>query len=729
MFPHNLHLENINVDLDFYAAESSARNENIILLPEFAESQTSNKADDLLGRRKVYYVYDLKNDTQIYEVDFENAPVILKNRDVVQKYKEIKRYCPYEEHLTDFFDIYYQPGKVLYFTLKNISLITKSFLNENPLIKTIIDRDIKHSNYLINDRGFSYICNEFGKRRLEDYYNLVEQPAQIKTRLYDYQRDNLHWMTSREREPVDFFFTDHKISVLEDNRVYDYYIDDFVASDFSSFDKLRIRGGILMDDVGIGKTIQALSLIAQNPVATLVVVPVHLEKYWMDQIYTHIHDTESFLKHTKIVNFERAKIELSNYKYERLIVDEIHEIFSSMSLVEALSFYKCEYKWGLTATPWVHSNSLYLLFSFLTNHRFVYCNAVRIKQYYHIYNKVFRKYDKDTIQKEVFLPELHIYNVLIQFSELERNLYNIERSANDHCHVDFLRELCGCIDMNTDFYTSTVIMNHFETAYTKEKTTLDQYIKIIENLTICFNTKPNSEIENNLSYYKQLFEKQEKVVYSRLRAFERYKEGLEKIESIINSGHVEECLICCSEMIHKIAYYKCGHYFCHECILQLRKSNVKCPYCRNETRDDELYLLTKKKSQKYNSKINRLVELINSKDEKFIIYTQFPKVLNLLASVFTQEGKSFRIYNSFDTLTDRSSCNILLINNVTNASGIDLTDFNNIIIFEPFQDEYSFKQIEQQMIGRIYRIGQKKETNVYRLIIKNTIESELYCIE
>lgn len=713
-------IENINSGGDM-----PPRNDNVIFGEEIIYNSKISSDSKKIDSKKIYYVYDLKNDTQIYDIDFENAPNILRNKEVVQKYKEIKRYCPYDENLTNYFDIYYQPNKVLYYTLKNISMITKSFLSSHPLIKTIIDRDIKHSNYLINDSGFSHICNEFGKRKINDYYYLMEQPPMIKTKLYDYQRDNLHWMVEREREPLDFYFTDHKISVMEDERVYDYYIDEFVPSDFSSFDKLQIRGGILMDDVGIGKTIQALSLICHNPVSTLVIVPSHLEKYWIEQIYAHVAEPESFLVFTKIVNFERAKIELSNYKYSRIIVDEIHEIFSQMSLVESFSFYKCDYKWGLTATPWIHSNSLYFLFSFLTNHRFIYQHAVRIKHYYPIYNKVFRKYNKDTIKKEVYLPPLHIYNVLIQFSELERNLYNIEKSANDHCHIDFLRELCGCIDMNTDFYTSAVIMSHFENAYTKEKSMMEQYIKVIENLTVCFKAQPNTEIENNISYYKNLLEKQEKVVYSRLRAFERYKEGLEKIESIINSGHVEECLICCSEMNSKISYYKCGHYFCHECILQIRKSNPKCPYCRVETRDDELYILTKKKSQKYNSKINRLIELINSKDEKFIIYTQFPKVMNLLASVFTQEGKSFKIYNTVETV---KNIDILLINNVTNASGIDLTDFNNIIIFEPFQDEYSFKQVEQQMIGRIYRIGQKKDTNVYRLIIKNTIESDLYCV-
>jgi SNF2 family DNA or RNA helicase len=163
--------------------------------------------------------------------------------------------------------------------------------------------------------------------------------------------------------------------------------------------------------------------------------------------------------------------------------------------------------------------------------------------------------------------------------------------------------------------------------------------------------------------------------------------------------------------------------------IRQQTQNKKCPYCRVETLDGELYILTKRKDkQKYNSKINRMLEVICSRpsEERFIIYTQFEKVLSLLANVFSREKKAFQIYQANVPVCESTS--ILLLSNVHTASGIELTAFSNIIIFEPFHDEKSLKFVEQQMIGRIYRIGQTRETNVYRLIVRNSIESEIYSI-
>lgn len=128
------------------------------------------------------------------------------------------------------------------------------------------------------------------------------------------------------------------------------------------------------------------------------------------------------------------------------------------------------------------------------------------------------------------------------------------------------------------------------------------------------------------------------------------------------------------------------------------------------------------------------MDLINSKNERFIIYSQFEKVLNLLSRIFVTENKKYKVAQNFtDILNEKyelkEDYQLLLLCNVSNASGLDLSFFNNIIIFEPFQDEKSWKQIEHQMIGRIYRIGQKNECNVYRLIIKDSIESNLYMNE
>ena len=70
---------------------------------------------------------------------------------------------------------------------------------------------------------------------------------------------------------------------------------------------------------------------------------------------------------------------------------------------------------------------------------------------------------------------------------------------------------------------------------------------------------------------------------------------------------------------------------------------------------------------------------------------------------------------------------VLILSSVKNASGIDLSFVSNIIIFEPIiGDTLYLKDIEKQIIGRIYRINQTKDVNVYRFIIKDTIEYEIF---
>jgi SNF2 family DNA or RNA helicase len=110
------------------------------------------------------------------------------------------------------------------------------------------------------------------------------------------------------------------------------------------------------------------------------------------------------------------------------------------------------------------------------------------------------------------------------------------------------------------------------------------------------------------------------------------------------------------------------------------------------------------------SKIQKLIEIINSiPDEKFIIYTQFDKIRESL--------------NNINNINENLNERLLILSSNINTSGLDYSYINNLIIFEPFD---STKEIEKQLIGRIYRINQKKDVKVHRLIIKNSIEEKLY---
>ncbi len=77
-------------------------------------------------------------------------------------------------------------------------------------------------------------------------------------------------------------------------------------------------------------------------------------------------------------------------------------------------------------------------------------------------------------------------------------------------------------------------------------------------------------------------------------------------------------------------------------------------------------------------------------------------------------------------LKNRDECQVLLLSSEKNAEGIDLSMFDKLIIFEPFEDHMYCKEIEKQLIARIHRIGRVKEVTVYRLITKNTIEEDIY---
>jgi len=74
----------------------------------------------------------------------------------------------------------------------------------------------------------------------------------------------------------------------------------------------------------------------------------------------------------------------------------------------------------------------------------------------------------------------------------------------------------------------------------------------------------------------------------------------------------------------------------------------------------------------------------------------------------------------------QDSTQIIILSSTQNASGIDLSFINNVIIIEPFANYLYGREIEKQLIGRVHRINQCRDVNVYRLIMRNTIEQQIY---
>ena len=184
----------------------------------------------------------------------------------------------------------------------------------------------------------------------------AEQPENITRKLKSFQLEGLNWMSQQE--------------------------------------KSQWKGGLLGDEMGMGKTIQAVSLIMSDYPAkepTLVVVPPVALMQWQNEIkeYTDgklrvlvYHNTNPKIKNMKVKELKDYDVIMISYSglesiyrkeskgwkrddglvkenskihaitYHRLILDEAHNIKSrTTSCAKACFALKADYKWCLSGTP------------------------------------------------------------------------------------------------------------------------------------------------------------------------------------------------------------------------------------------------------------------------------------------------------------------------------------------------------------------------------------------
>lgn len=167
--------------------------------------------------------------------------------------------------------------------------------------------------------------------------------ALLQTNLIEpYQPQGVRWMLARETEPL----------VL--------------------FEESMPKGGIIADEVGLGKTILSISILLANPVSkTLVILPKSLVCQWEEQIQQFAPSLNVFV----IRNMQSGYVEkdgvylvsqsmlngrnkivgnspVHDVHWGRVILDEAHVLRNKKSkFYEACSLLRTDIWWALTATP------------------------------------------------------------------------------------------------------------------------------------------------------------------------------------------------------------------------------------------------------------------------------------------------------------------------------------------------------------------------------------------
>lgn len=202
----------------------------------------------------------------------------------------------------------------------------------------------------------------------------------VKTELYPYQINNLNWMLNIE------------------NKIYGEEYDELKG-------KLNFKGGGLFDEVGMGKTLQIITLINTNKSkrdsivregkiyskATMVIVPNHLCGQWSREFGIHLSNQlntinlltkahykkytyfdlanadvvivsanffvncklnqhEEFDPMLNVLNIFDKDVNIFNIYWHRVVIDEFHEIEDS-NLFLKLKFLESDYRWIISGTP------------------------------------------------------------------------------------------------------------------------------------------------------------------------------------------------------------------------------------------------------------------------------------------------------------------------------------------------------------------------------------------
>ncbi len=127
--------------------------------------------------------------------------------------------------------------------------------------------------------------------------------------------------------------------------------------------------------------------------------------------------------------------------------------------------------------------------------------------------------------------------------------------------------------------------------------------------------------------------------------------------------------------------------------------------------------------------LRELVDSICAENHKVLVFSQFSKMLEIIQEdlsdykdqISTMTGKTQNRQEIIDAFKENPETRIFLMTLKVGGVGLNLTEADYVIIFDPWWNPAS----EAQAIDRTHRIGQNKPVFVYRLIAKDSIEEKV----
>ncbi|KAJ5921227.1 hypothetical protein N7466_009553 [Penicillium verhagenii] len=620
-----------------------------------------------------------------------------------------------------------------------------------------------------NPREIGQVVENFGQKESDmAKMPMVDTPAGLSTELLPYQKQGLAWMINRESPTLPPPGSDAVVQLWKRNG------KNFtnIATNFSSStEPVLSSGGILADDMGLGKTIQIISLILANSEpktsgsskTTLILAPVGVMSNWRNQIQDHCRSETMprvLIYHgagkKEAANLAKYDVVISSYgalsleykaymktgkktpangifavQWRRVVLDEGHSIRNPQSQSsQAACALRADSRWTLTGTPIINTlKDLYSQVRFLKlsgglDDMGVF-NSVLIRPLTSgepearllleaLMGTICLRRRKDMDFINLKLPKLTSRVLRVKFHPHELEKYSAFQSEAKGALLEFKDKQGTYSHLLEVILRLRQVCNHWALC----KNRID---KLMETLG------KNKVVELTPENMKALQDMLQLQIESQ-----------------------EVCAICLDNFDQPVIT-ACAHSYCKGCIEQVIERQHKCPLCRADIKDNTNLVAPAKElngedegsvdvdPSNPSSKIEALIKVLTAPGQapgtKTVVFSQWTSFLDHVEPHLAQRGINFvrvdgkmnaeRRDVSINAFTTKPECTVLLASLSVCSVGLNLVAANQAIL----ADSWWAPAIEDQALDRVYRLGQKRETTVWRLIVEDSIEERVLDIQ